>query len=543
MLTTKAAISSLPDEHSAASQDEVPGETNEALGPNSEISSKSSAPSSDFGSTKFDYWAISAVYFLYFASNSCLVPFLSVFYASQGLEPGQVGVLLALRPAAMLFAGPMAGNIADQLGTSKPVLMVQLCMGAALRMCLRLSSDFGVLCMIVLLAESVASGFAPVMDGHVMKVLHSVGQEQHYGRMRLWGAVGWGLFSVVSGSAQTANLFGLGQNVMFLLNSFIAVFAAIALYRMPAVPRAAHGTAEGAALTTATGASTDADSSADSRPASPVNDSETAGAAAITPAAVHTGPVPGSRGSALRVLLQGYIICFGITVLCMGILMGIITNFLFIWLEQLGAGADVMGWSLFFTCVSEVPLFHYSGALIKRFGNTPLLIAALVCYGIRLVSYSFLSNAWAVLPIELLHGVTFGVGWACCVAFAAEIAPPGLGSTVQGILAGIHWGIGNSIGAIVGGFAYAGLGGQVTWWACEVLVAVGLVAAAATVKLHPPREKGLVENSSYSAVQWDETSVVEAAGDQAHAHTADVELAALQGQVAAQEEEEDDTVV
>ncbi len=60
----------------------------------------------------------------------------------------------------------------------------------------------------------------------------------------------------------------------------------------------------------------DVHSRADSGPASPVSDSETAGAVAITPTAVHTGAVPGPRGSALRVLLEGRIVCFGITVRC-----------------------------------------------------------------------------------------------------------------------------------------------------------------------------------------------------------------------------------
>jgi hypothetical protein len=365
--------------------------------------------------------------------------------------------------------------------------MVQLCMGALLRMCLRLSSDFGVLCLLVLLAESVASGFAPVLDGHVMKVLYGVHQEQHYGKMRLWGAVGWGLFSVVSGSAQEWQLLGLGHDMMFLLNGCMAVLAAGALYRMPRAPRSAEE-----------------EVAADAEP-EPVGESGAAVPAQMEPLAV----VPKTRAPEARAglssLLKPHIITFIVTVLCMGMCMGIITNFLFIWLEELGGGADIMGWSLFFTCVSEVPLFHFSGALIKRFGNTVLLIAALVCYGIRLVAYSFLTEPWAVLPIELLHGVTFGIGWACCVAFAAEVAPLDLRSTVQGLLAGVHWGIGNSVGAVVGGFTYAAVGGQRTWWLCEVLVVIGLVAAVCTVRLAPATVA--LQSTSYSAVQWDEGAI------------------------------------
>ncbi len=37
---------------------------------------------------------------------------------------------------------------------------------------------------------------------------------------------------------------------------------------------------------------------------------------------------------------------------------------------------------------------------------------ALVCLAIRLFYYSLLHEPWAVLPAELLHGITFAAMWS-----------------------------------------------------------------------------------------------------------------------------------
>ena len=38
-----------------------------------------------------------------------------------------------------------------------------------------------------------------------------------------------------------------------------------------------------------------------------------------------------------------------------------------------------------------------------------------------------------MLPIELLHGVTFGLAWAAGTSCCAQISPPGLETTTQAI--------------------------------------------------------------------------------------------------------------
>lgn len=44
---------------------------------------------------------------------------------------------------------------------------------------------------------------------------------------------------------------------------------------------------------------------------------------------------------------------------------------------------------------------------------------------------------WVVLPIQLLHGITFGLYWTVGVGYAAESAPKGLDATLQGAFAAL----------------------------------------------------------------------------------------------------------
>lgn len=105
------------------------------------------------------------------------------------------------------------------------------------------------------------------------------------------------------------------------------------------------------------------------------------------------------------------------------------------------------------------------------------MIAALICYAIRVVWYSLLVDPNWVLPVELLHGVTYGAGWAACTYYAHQIAPPGLASTTQGVLAGVHWGLGNGGGAVIGGVLFERFGGATTFQASLIVAALGIFLA------------------------------------------------------------------
>jgi hypothetical protein len=79
----------------------------------------------------------------------------------------------------------------------------------------------------------------------------------------------------------------------------------------------------------------------------------------------------------------------------------------------------LFGLSSAVSCFSELPFFFYSSELMRRLTPKGALSLAIVCYSVRLGYYSLLENPWFVLPIELLHGITFAVFWSA--AYVSKI--------------------------------------------------------------------------------------------------------------------------
>ena len=77
---------------------------------------------------------------------------------------------------------------------------------------------------------------------------------------------------------------------------------------------------------------------------------------------------------------------------------------------------------------------------------------------VRALAYSFIKVPWMAIPIQLLHGPTFSLMWFSGVSYADEIAPVGLGATVQGLFSGVMLGIGAAAGAFLGGLLYDHIG-------------------------------------------------------------------------------------
>ncbi|KAL8605194.1 hypothetical protein ACOMHN_031135 [Nucella lapillus] len=160
----------------------------------------------------------------------------------------------------------------------------------------------------------------------------------------------------------------------------------------------------------------------------------------------------------LAILKVPQVLVFLGVVLFFGMATGAIESFLFWFLSDLGATTVIFGLSLFINCLFEVPLLFVSGLIIKRVGAVPCLYLALLGVGVRLLGYSLLTQPWWVLLIEPLHGLTFGVMWAAASTYAAMIAPPGMSATIQGLVGGMHFGIGKGLGSLLTGFLFRRLG-------------------------------------------------------------------------------------
>lgn len=219
-----------------------------------------------------------------------------------------------------------------------------------------------------------------------------------------------------------------------------------------------------------------------------------------------TGAGPGASGMdpeltfsiKLRVLLSRPAVwVFMAQATVMGVGIGVIGEFLFLLLREMGGSEMLMGLTLTFTCASEVPAFAIQDRLLSFMGGVgPALHLVLLTYVLRLGAYAALPLAgtpWAVLPIELLHGITFAMGWGCGTICAKRVAPPGLEATMQGIFTGLYFGVGQGLGALVGGLAMQHYGLQrmfagsalavAAGWAGIAIAQAAIAKASSTVKV------------------------------------------------------------
>jgi PPP family 3-phenylpropionic acid transporter len=158
--------------------------------------------------------------------------------------------------------------------------------------------------------------------------------------------------------------------------------------------------------------------------------------------------------------------------------MAITSSFLFLYMNDLGASKTLMGLSLTFATISELPILFYSNRLLNRWGARGLMLVALMAYVVRALAYTVISEPWMFLVVQLLHGLTFSAMWVAGVSYADSMAPDGFGATAQGLFSGVLLGLGGIAGALIGGILYDELGAVAMFRWAAAFALLGLVVFA-----------------------------------------------------------------
>ncbi|XP_054479858.1 LOW QUALITY PROTEIN: major facilitator superfamily domain-containing protein 6-A-like [Anoplopoma fimbria] len=135
----------------------------------------------------------------------------------------------------------------------------------------------------------------------------------------------------------------------------------------------------------------------------------------------------------------------------MGFCYGFVFTFLYWHLEDLNGSTTLFGVCSVLSHASELATYFASHKFIELVGHVRVLYIGLACNTARYLYISYLENAWTVLPMEILQGMTHASVWAACISFLSAAVPPALRTSAQGILQGLHLGLGRGCGAMVGG--------------------------------------------------------------------------------------------
>jgi PPP family 3-phenylpropionic acid transporter len=144
--------------------------------------------------------AIRLFYAAYFAAMGLILPFFPVYLDGKGLDVVSIGVMTGLLAVAKIVAPPWIGYLADRQasGHSRPFIMVSAVGAALFSISMGAVDDVWMLAVVVLAFGVLWSAILPLTDG--LSVTISEAALADYGRLRVWGSIGFVLASLAGGA-------------------------------------------------------------------------------------------------------------------------------------------------------------------------------------------------------------------------------------------------------------------------------------------------------------------------------------------------------
>ena len=364
------------------------------------------------------YWRLSGFYFFYFAFVGAMAPFWGLYLHSLAFNAFQIGVLMSLLQVMRIFAPNIWGHIADHTG--RRVAIVQL---AAL-VCLVAfvgvfwAKSFWPLFAVMSLISFFWSASLPLVEATTLS--HLGERTDRYGRIRLWGSIGFILVVVGLGAAlDHASIALVPWVVMGLLVGIVLTARAIPEAELV---RHDHG---------------------------------------------HT-----PLGTVLR---RPEVLALFVAALFMAAAHGPYYTFFTIHLVDLGYSKGVAGWLWALGVVCEVGIFLVMPRVFRRVRAETVLLFTLLVAALRFLLIGWQADNLPVLLLaQLMHAFTFGAYHASAMALVHRYFVGRNQARGQALYNSLAFGVGGTLGSLYSGAAWDALGAGVTY-----TLAAGFALAAA----------------------------------------------------------------
>lgn len=141
--------------------------------------------------------ALHGFYFLYYGLQGVSIPFLPLWFASLGLDPALIGLIVATSFLPKILSTPVVAHLADQSGRAHALIASALAASLVLFVCYPLSQTPAWLLALTLLLNAVFPAVLPLMDR--MAIASGRGQGNSYTVMRACGSLGFAAVTVAGG--------------------------------------------------------------------------------------------------------------------------------------------------------------------------------------------------------------------------------------------------------------------------------------------------------------------------------------------------------
>lgn len=356
--------------------------------------------------------------FAYYAHAGTFSTYATLFFAGKGMSVAQIGALMSMIQVLRIVGPNVWGYVADH--SERRVWVLRMTGVAALTAFsgFFFGQTFGQLMAAMVLLNLFTSAQGPLCEALMLSEMR--GDLTYYGRIRLWGSIGF----IVSVMVAAYALDAFGIMALPWIAGTLLLGVLMASLRLKEVARLTHGVAPPSLLT---------------------------------------------------LLRRREVIAFFASTALMVAAHTSLYTFYSLYLERNGYSKAVIGamWSLGVT--AEVLLFYFQAPLFRRWGAMRMMYLTLAIGVLRFALIGAGPHLlWLLVLAQLLHAATFALHHSASVMTLQRWFSGPLQARGQALYISLSYGIGGSLGGLFLSLCWERLGPQSVYY-----VASGLVAASA----------------------------------------------------------------
>jgi len=363
--------------------------------------------------------SIRLFYATYFAAMGLILPYFPVYLSTLGFDTLWVGIFIGSLAAAKVIAPPLGGLFLEKYHTNARIFLIfTASLATFVAVMLVFNLDALPMLVAIFMFGFFWAAILPMTDG--LSLVVSEISIMSYGRLRVWGSVGFVLASFAGGA--------------WLIGDNIHLFSWVLVGLLLLTTLAAIGFPDLTTLNKSTN----------------------------TPPSTQANP---------QALLWLFFIGF-----CMQASHGAYYGFFSLYMLDAGYSGAEIGFFWILGVLAEIILMWYWSKSIQKASPVWVLGLCLCLASLRWLGLAVTTHFWAIILLQLLHAASFAAFHLSAVAWVRKFADPKRQTSAQGWYSSLGFGLGSTLGILLCGYLIDSHDYQAAFYTCTLIALFGLLA-------------------------------------------------------------------